>query len=94
MDRNLSASVGDMDSIPGLGEISRAAEQLRLCTSTTKATLYSLRAAILKPVCLKPVLHNKRSHLNEKPTRGNKERPLPAAIRESPCAAMKTQGQK
>ena len=28
---------------------------------------------LLKPVCLKPVLHNKRSHRNEKPTHCNKE---------------------
>ena len=28
---------------------------------------------LLKPVCLEPVLHNKRSHCNEKPMRPNEE---------------------
>ena len=28
---------------------------------------------LLKPVCLDPVLHNKRSHRNEKPTHRNEE---------------------
>ena len=28
---------------------------------------------LLKPVCLEPVLHNKRSHHNEKPTHCNEE---------------------
>ena len=38
---------------------------------------------LLKPVCLEPVLHNKRNHHNEKPTH--------AATRESLHAATKTQ---
>ena len=30
---------------------------------------------LLKPVHLEPVLHNKRSHLNEKPAHRNEEQP-------------------
>ena len=46
---------------------------------------------LLKPACLEPVLRNKRSHCNEKPTRHNEEQLPLAATRESPHAAMKTQ---
>ena len=37
-----------------------------------------------KPVRLEPVLHNKRSHHNEKPAHRNEEKPPLAATRESP----------
>ena len=46
---------------------------------------------LLKPTCLEPVLCNKRSHRNEKPTHRNEEQPLLAATRESLHAAKKTQ---
>ena len=46
---------------------------------------------LLKPVRLEPVLHNKRSHRNEKPAHHNEEQPSLATTRESPRAAMKTQ---
>ena len=45
----------------------------------------------LKPVHLEPVLHNKRSHCNEKHARHKEEQPPLAATRESPRAATKTQ---
>ena len=38
---------------------------------------------LLKPVCLEPVLHNKRSHQDEKPVHHKKEEPPLAATRES-----------
>ena len=44
-----------------------------------------------KPAHLEPILHNKRSHCNEKPTHHNEEQPLLATTRESPRAATKTQ---
>ena len=46
---------------------------------------------LLKPPCLQPVLHDKRSHRNEKPVHRNKEEPPLTATRESLCAATKTQ---
>ena len=46
---------------------------------------------LLKPTHLEPVLHNKRSHRNEKPSHHNKEQPPLTATRESPRAATKTQ---
>ena len=46
---------------------------------------------VLKPARLEPVLHNKRSHHNEKPMHRNEVQPPLAATRESLRAAMKTQ---
>ena len=46
---------------------------------------------LLKPMCLEPVLRNKRSHHNEKPAHHKEEQPLHPATRESPHEAMKTQ---
>ena len=45
---------------------------------------------LLKPECLEPVLCNKRSHYNEKPTHSKKEESQLTAARESPLAATKT----
>ena len=44
-----------------------------------------------KPMCLEPVLHNKRSHHNERPVRCKEELPPLAATREKLWAAPKTQ---
>ena len=52
---------------------------------------YWARATTTNPVCLEPVLHNKRSHRNEKPMHHNEEQPPLAATKKSPCAATKTQ---
>ena len=49
---------------------------------------------LLKPGYLEHMLHNKRSHHNEKPVHHNKEWPLLAATGESPRAATKTQYSK
>ena len=38
----------------------------------------------MKPVCLEPMLCNKRSHRSEKPMHRNEEEPPLAATRESP----------
>ena len=44
-----------------------------------------------KPACLEPVLHNKRSHPNEKPAHCNEQWPPLATTRESLRTATKTQ---
>ena len=46
---------------------------------------------LLKPVCLEPVLHNKRSHHHKKPTHCSEEQPPLMEARESPRTATKTQ---
>ena len=46
---------------------------------------------LLKPMCLEPMLHNRRSHCKEKATHSNKGWPPLAATREGPRAATKTQ---
>ena len=61
-------------------KIPHAAEQLSPRATTTEAR--SPRA---------PVLHNKRSHRNQKPPHCNEEQPSLAAARKSLRAAMKTQ---
>ena len=48
---------------------------------------------LLKSTCLELVLHNKRSHRNEKPAHRNEEQPPITATRESLHAATKTQTQ-
>ena len=46
---------------------------------------------LLKPARLGPMLHNKRSHRNEKPAHCSEEQPPLTATRESTHAATKTQ---
>ena len=45
---------------------------------------------LLKPVHLRPVTFNKRSHHSEKPVHLNKKQPQLAASRESPHTSTKT----
>ena len=54
-------------------KIPHAAEQLIPCARTTKPMLWSPQATTTEPTCLEPVLHNKRSHRDEKPTHLNEE---------------------
>ena len=46
---------------------------------------------LLKPTCLEPVRHSKRSYHSEKPWHCNEEWPSLMATRESPATTMKTQ---
>ena len=71
--KNLPANSGDTGSSPGLGRphmpwsiSARSPQLLSLCSRACMSQL-------LKPTCLEPMLHNKRSHHNEKPTYCNKE---------------------
>ena len=59
--KNLPANAGDMGLIPGPG---------RSCMWKGNLTY---APQILEPVCLEPVLGNKRSHDNEKPKHSNEE---------------------
>ena len=45
---------------------------------------------LLKPACLEPMLHNKRSHRNERPMHHSEEWPPLTATRKILCAATKT----
>ena len=60
-------------------KIPHAMGQLNPCATTTE------------PVCLPPVLHDKRSRRNEKPVHCSEEQSLPHTTRESLCTATKTQ---
>ena len=45
---------------------------------------------LLKPVCLQPALHNKRSHPNERPTHCDEEKPQLTSTEESPHETART----
>ena len=64
---------------PQSGKILHAAEQL------------GPWATIAEPVCLEPVLRNKRGHDSERPAHRDEEWPPLAATGESPRTEMKTQ---
>ena len=64
---------------PWSGKIPHAMEQLSVCATTTEPALYSLEATPAETRCsnywslhtLKSMLHNQRSHHNEKPVYHN-----------------------
>ena len=73
MVKNLPANAGDTGSSPGPGR-----SHMPWSNKAHAPQLLSLRfrarePQLLKPACLEPVLHNKRSHRNEKPTHRNEE---------------------
>ena len=78
-------------SIPGLGR-----PHMPRSNYAREPQLLSLRSRayepqVLKPTCLEPMLHNNRSHNNEKPMHHKEEQPLLSAVRQSPHTATKTQ---
>ena len=74
---------------PWSGKIPHATEQLSPCAKNTDPVFQSLQAATTEPTRLEPVLSNKISHRNEKPTHQNEEEPLFTATRESLHKATK-----
>ena len=87
MGKNPPDNTGYMGSIPDLGRF-----HMPWSNSACEQQLLNLCVPILlKPSCLKHMLHNKRSHNNENPVHGDRELPPLAATRESPGKAMKTQ---
>ena len=76
---------------PWSGKIAHAAGNKARALQLLSLRSRAREPQLLKPVCLEPMLRNKRSHRNEKPAHRKEEQPPLAAARESPCAAMKTQ---
>ena len=71
---------------------SLVAQGLRIRLPVQGTWVWSL--VLEDPMCHQatmPVLHNRRSHHNEKPTQLNRKEPPLTATRESLCAATKTQ---
>ena len=73
--KNPPANAGDMGSSPGPGR-----SHMPLSNEARAPQLLSLRSRarepqLLKPTHLEPMLHNKRSHCNEKPVHHNKVAP-------------------
>ena len=88
---NPPAGAGDTGSSPGPG-----GSRMPRSGWARAPQLLSLRSGapepqLLKPIHPDPVLHNMRSHGNERPARRDEEWPPLAAARESPHAATKTQ---
>ena len=81
VDKNPSANAGDTGLIPALR---------RFHTPQSKPVRHKHEPQLLKPIHLKPVLHNKRSHHNETLKHQTKSKPLLTATRER-HAATKTQ---
>ena len=70
VDKNLPASAGNTDSIPGLERFhklwsnsAREPQQLRLCATTTEAQVLQL----LQPTHLGPVLHKRETTVVRRP---------------------------
>ena len=71
--KNPPANAGDTGSSPDPGR-SHMPQSKYACVPQLLSLRSSAREPqLLKPTCLEPVLHNKRSHRNEKPTHCNKE---------------------
>ena len=60
-------------SIPGPHAVKCAPQLLSLCSRAQELQLLCPRTQPLEPVSLKPVLHSKRSHCNEKPVHHKEE---------------------
>ena len=68
--KNLPAKAGDSNSIPGMG--SSYTPQTNYW-DYVRQNYWAYMLQLLKPMGLEPVLHNKRSHFNKKPTHFSKE---------------------
>ena len=78
--KNLPANAGDTGSSPGLGRShmppsnqARVPQLLSLCSRAHEPQLLAHVPQLLKPVHLEPLLCEKRSHRNEKPTHHKEE---------------------
>ena len=72
--KNLPANARDMGLSPGPGRSHMPEQLTSLRTLEPASHSYWARVPqLLKPTCLEPVLHSKRSHRNEKPPHHNKE---------------------
>ena len=87
---NLPANAGDTGSGPGPG-----GSHMLWSSWAHEPQLLSLRSGarepqLLKSTHLKPVLHNRRGHCNERPMHRSEEWPPLAATGEGPRAAKRT----
>ena len=71
--KNPPANAGDTGSIPGLGRSHMLQSNWARAPQLLSLRSRAREPQLLKPTCLEPVLRNKRSHCNEKPTHGKEE---------------------
>ena len=81
--REAHANAGDTSliSCPGRSHIQLSLYNYWACTLDPRNCNY------WKPHTLEPVLHNKRSHQNEKPVLCNESRPCSPQLEKSPCGS-------
>ena len=77
---NLPANAGDMGSGPGPEDPTCRGATKPVCHNywacvlePTSHNYWAHEPQLLKPMCLDPTLHSKRSHRNEKPAHRDKE---------------------
>ena len=71
--KNRPANAGDKGSIPGPGRSHMLWSKLASAPQLLSLHSRAREPQLLSPHALGPVLHNKRSHRNEKPVHRNKE---------------------
>ena len=71
--KNPSASAGDTGSSPGLGRSHMPRSNKARVPQLLSLHSRACKPQLLKPVCLEPMFHNKRSHCNEKTMHCNEE---------------------
>ena len=70
---NLPANAGDTGLSPGLGRYHMPRSNWTHAPQLLSLSSRAFMPQLLKPACLEPVLHNKRSHRNEKPAHSNED---------------------
>ena len=70
---NLPANAGDTGSNPGPGRSHMPRSNYACVPQLLSLYCRAREPQLLKPMPLEPVLHNKRSHRNEKPTHRSEE---------------------
>ena len=71
--KNPPANAGDTGPSPGPGRSHMPRNNEARAPQLLSLPSRACEPPLLKPACLEPILHNKRSHHNEKPVHPNEE---------------------
>ena len=92
--KNLPANAGNRGLSPGPGRSHMPGSNEACAPQLLSLRSRASKPQLLKPTCLEPMLHNKRSHRNERPAHHNEEWAPLAATRKSPRAATRPNAAK
>ena len=84
MDKNPPASARDMHLIPGLGRLQMPRSNWAHVPQLLSPRSRAREPQLLNPVCLEPVLQNKRGRSNEKPPHCKKSNPHSTQLEKDP----------